>query len=329
MGHEESVGALGEEALVQRLARILGQAVPPVSVGIGDDCAVLRLAGRNTLLATDTMVEGTHFITEPGHVLTNLRAVGWRLGASNLSDIAAMGGSPIAGVISAALPEGWPVRAVDHLYEGLLRVAGQYGLSVCGGDTVRIDGPAAFTLAVLGEIDEEPVLRSGGRPGDLLAVTGTLGESSMCLDQVARQAAPEVSLLQKHLWPRPRLEWGQKLRGHASAMMDLSDGLATDLPRLARASRVGAVIHERELPVSDALVAACGERAAALRRGLVGGEDYELLVALPPGVNPPGVPLTVIGVLTAEPAHVEVITTDGARRPLGSIGGWQHFQGSA
>lgn len=323
-----SVGAMGEEALIERLARELGAVQPPVEVGVGDDCAVLRLGDRTLLFATDTMVEGTHFTTDPTNPLTDLVAVGWRLGASNLSDLAAMGGRPLAAVISTALPAEWPVTWVEQAYEGLRKVGDRHDLPICGGDVVRINGPAALTLAVLGEVDGEPVLRSGGRPGDLIAVTGDLGASRACLRGVHDGSESRVALLRRGLWPMPRLEWGQALRGSASAMMDLSDGLATDLPRLARASGVGVVVREANLPVSDALVTVCGSREAAQREALIGGEDYELLVTLPKGSPLPEVPLSVIGELTAAPSQMEFVGANGEHRPLSEAGGWSHF-GSA
>jgi thiamine-monophosphate kinase len=323
-----SIGELGEDALIRRLAGILGEPSEPVTRGIGDDCAVLTLGDRHLLYATDTMVEGTHFLTDPESPLTDLEAAGWRLGASNLSDLAAMGGAPLAGVISTALPPEWPVARVESVYGGLAAVAGRYGLALCGGDVVRTGGPAVLTLAVLGETTGSPALRSGARPGDLLAVTGSLGEAAAYIDAVQRGRDCPEALRQRALRPEPRLEWGQALRDHVTAMMDLSDGLATDLPRLAGASGVGVLVRESDLPVSDDLIHAIGSRSAAQRSALSGGEDYELLLTLPAASRQAArdaAPITIIGEVTDESAGLCVTTTDAEVRSLDAFGGWRHF----
>ncbi|MBD3175166.1 MAG: thiamine-phosphate kinase [Armatimonadia bacterium] len=323
-----SIGDLGEDALIRRLAGILGEPSEPVTRGIGDDCAVLRLGDRHLLYATDTMVEGTHFLTEPESPLTDLEAAGWRLGASNLSDIAAMGGAPMAGVISTALPPEWPVAHVESVYGGLTEVAGRYGLALCGGDVVRTRGPVVLSLAVLGESSGPPALRTGARPGDLLAVTGSLGEAAAYLDAVQHGHTCPEALRRRALRPRPRLEWGQALRGHVTAMMDLSDGLATDLPRLAGASGVGVLVRQSDLPVSDELVTAVGHRQEAQRAALSGGEEYELLVAIAPtqlDAAQEAAPITVIGEVTDGPSGVCVRTCEGEVRSLDAFGGWRHF----
>jgi len=254
--------------------------------GPGDDCAVIGHARSRTwrLLKTDCVVEGIHF--KAGE---NPRKVGWKALARPVSDIAAMAGRPLHALVTMAIsPEAEVERAVA-VYAGLRKCAAQYGIAIVGGETARSPGPMFISVTVSGEVERRRcVFRSGGRPGDLLFVTGRLGGS----------------LAGRHLIFQPRVAEARWLARHfpLKAMMDLSDGLGADLLRLARASGCGFLLDESALPLSAASTAA---------QALSDGEDYELLFALPPREaarlrtlwprNFPRLPLTEIGALTAPP----------------------------
>ena len=273
---------LPEDEAIAAVARALGGgAGPGVVVGTGDDAAVLD---GGYVVSTDMLVDGVHFDLRR----MAPRAVGLRAAAVNLSDLAAMGADPVCLVAAVAVPGDFD--GIEELAAGM---AG-HGVPVAGGDLVRSD-VVTVTLTAIGRA-ERAVLRSGGRAGDLLAVTGELGGQA-----VSGYTAPVV----------PRLAEGRALAGVATAMMDVSDGIATDVARLARASGTGAVVELERLPRA---AGATVEQAAA------GGDDYELLVALPAGVDAP-VPLTVVGRLTDGDA-VELVDAGGRPRALR---GWDHF----
>ena len=287
------VSDLGEEGLIRRIARTI-RTGPGVLRGIGDDCAVLKGPGRMLrLFASDMLVEGVHFTRKaPGS------QVGWKALAVNVSDVAAMGGLPRQAVVSIGLPRATPVSFVDGLYRGLRRCAGAYGVDLVGGDTAR--APAVVVdVAILGEVEKERVVyRSGARPGDTLLVTGRLGGS-------LRSG--------RHLRFRPRVKEARALTARAKlhAMMDLSDGLGSDLLKLCEASGVSAVLEKGRIPRNPG----CSPDQA-----LNDGEDFELLIA-------------------AAPAQAEKLLRSGLRCGLrrigavvpkrgrlpGSFGGFRHF----
>lgn len=279
-----SLEELGEFGLIGRLASILGPASGAVEVGIGDDCAVVRVGGERLLLAQDSMVEGVHFVAlgAVDHPLHDLHSVGWRLAVSNLSDVAAMGGDPVAATVSVAAPDGCPPDALEAIYAGLRAASEAFGLPVCGGDVVRTAGPLALSLAIVGRADGEPATRSGARPGDVLCVTGRIGAARTALAIAEAGGRPPEDLVRRHLHPTPRLAEGRILRERgATAMIDLSDGLWGDAGRLAEASGVGLRIDIDALPLSETTLSAWPDARTARREALRGGEDYELLVAVP------------------------------------------------
>jgi len=272
---------LPEDALVSAIARAVGPPSGGVALGIGDDGAVLD---DGTVASTDVLVEGVHFDL----ARMSPRDVGHRAAAANLSDLAAMGAWPVALLAAFGLPPGFEDAA--EIAAGM----SEHGVPIAGGDLSR--APVLIVSVTAIGRSERPVRRSGGRPGDVLVVTGELG------GQAAAGYAGRVT---------PRIEEGCALAAVATAMIDLSDGIATDAERLARASGTGAVVELERLPRAPG---ATVEQAAA------GGEDYELLAALPPGAEPP-VPVTVVGRLTAEP-DVLLLDATGAPRTLR---GWDHF----
>jgi thiamine-monophosphate kinase len=270
-----------EHDIVQRIAAVAGSG-DGVDVGIGDDAAVLE---GGLVVCADMLVEGVHF----DRSRLDAHAIGVRAAAANLSDLAAMGARPVCLLAALGLPPGF--AEAERLAAGLA----SFGVPLAGGDLSRA---AQLTVAVtaVGRC-ARPVLRSGARPGDLLVVTGTLGG----------QAASGYTLE-----PTPRLDEGARLAEVATAMIDISDGIAADAPRLAAASGCGAVIWLERLPRA---AGASVEQAAA------GGEDYELLAALPPHVSVPEW-TTVVGELRAGDG-VELLDAGGAPR---RFAGWDHFR---
>jgi len=296
----DSLARLGEEGLIQRL-RGLATRRPDVVQGIGDDCAVIREAdGSALLVTTDALVEGVHFRRD----WSPASAIGHKALAVNLSDVAAMGGQPVAAFLAFSAPADLPLEWVEAFLEGLEALARAAGVDLLGGDTTGSPGPLALCLTVLGRAPIENVkYRSGARPGDLVGVTGPLGDAARAVDLLGRGLSCPEPLRRRLEWPQPRLEAGLSLGAEprCSALMDLSDGLGTDLPRLARASGVGVQIDVERVPFSADLVAACGgDRAVALGWALRGGDDYELLATWTPGQEAASGPagLTVIGRVT-------------------------------
>ena len=302
----ETAASLGEDRLVALLTADLPQTDRTLT-GPGDDCAVLKGPGsRSTLLKTDCLVESIHFTRD-----ADAARVGWKALCRVISDMAAMGGSPQEMLVTVALPGGTPVRWVQRLYAGMARAARRYGAGIAGGETSSLpDGaPIVISVAGTGECRHRPVLRSTAKPGDVICVTGRLGGS----------------LAGWHLDFTPRVEAAAWLMEHARprAMMDLSDGLARDLPRMADASGCGFTLRLAAVPC-HARTAHLGSRRARLEAAVGDGEDYELLLTFPaaqwPGIQQkwrtafPRLPLTAIGTMEEDSAQ---------RTPL--QGGWVHF----
>ena len=303
----------GEDALVSALAQVL----PPARhtrVSIGDDAAAITLPDGNLLLVTtDLLMEDVHFRLCWG----DLPALGWKALAQNLSDIAAMGGTPTHAVIAIALPPHFTPAHTTALYQGIAELATATGTDIIGGDTNRSSGPLILTPTVLGQVSPGELLtRRGARPGDALLVTGTLGLAAAGLQVLdAGHPTPEAFSPAVHaqLRPQPRLRAARILAasGCVTAMMDLSDGIATDLHRLCASSGVGAVVRAERVPIDPVVIAVCrwlaerGVAADPLRLALAGGEDFELLLTAAPeaearlrtAVAP--LPLTCIGEMSA------------------------------
>jgi thiamine-monophosphate kinase len=330
-----------EDELVGTLRRILAEDAPGVVVGPGDDAALVQMGDRLLVLTSDLLVEGVHFSRET----VSARDLGYKALVVNVSDVAAMGGSPRYALVSLTIPpeveSGWVVE----LYGGLREAAAEYATSLVGGDTSRAD-QVVISVALAGEAAPgASVLRSGARPGDRIVVTGRLGASAGGL--LLSQAAPhEVSaalvsdwgreLLAAHFRPTARVGEGQTLAAQgATAMIDVSDGLTLDLSRLCRESGVGAALSLADVPWSPGLKALADVIAAdPLGLALQGGEDYELLATLPTGVVDAtatvlgdrfATALTDIGEIREGEALV-VVESDGSERPL-EPQGWDHFGG--
>jgi thiamine-monophosphate kinase len=271
-----------------------------VLLGVGDDAAVLATrAGRRLVVAIDTIVEGVHF---PRNI--DASAIGYRALAVNLSDIAAMGAEPSWMTLSLSLPEAsesW----IAGFASGLLELAEQHDVALVGGDTVR--GPLVATIQLAGWVEEDRWLtRSGAQAGDLLMVSGIPGEAAAGLHVIQQQMSltdASAQLQARFLRPRPRVALGRQLRTVATAAMDVSDGLLTDLQKLCAASQCGALLSIDALPSSLAMRELFDEDTT-IDYALAGGDDYELIFTLPPEKLPdllaqrdPAVPLTSIGVI--------------------------------
>jgi len=276
----------GEPALIAALNRLFGPPPLGVALGIGDDCAALAVAGPDYLLWTvDTLMEGVHFDL----AYFSLPQLGRKALAVNLSDIAAMGGEPLYTLLSLGWPRRRDVAGALALGEGLAQAAQEYGVAVIGGDTVASPAGVMVTLSLLGRVPRDEMLqRQGARVGERVYVTGVLGEAAAGLEILQRGLALEPdlhqALSQAHLDPRPQLQAGRVLAGQklATALIDLSDGVATDLGHLCRASRVGARVPAATVPVSPRVKAAAANLGVdPLDLALKGGEDYQLLFTSP------------------------------------------------
>jgi thiamine-monophosphate kinase len=328
-----------EDEMVEAIARVLSGDEPGVVVGIGDDAAVLEPGGGELVFTTDLLVEGIHF--ERGS--TSARDLGAKAVTVNVSDVAAMGASPRYATAAVAVPEDVEAAWVIELTGGMREACAEYALALVGGDTNRAE-LIVLSIAVVGEVAPgRAVTRSGARPGDRIVVTGSLGAAAGGL--AISKAPPEgAASALSEAWgrdlaaalarPVARVGEAQVLaRAGVTAMMDLSDGLTTDLARLCRASGVGARVELARIPVADAL-----ERGAdalgvkALELAISGGEDYELVATLPRDAVETaradlfeafGTKLSDVGEI-AEGSGVEAVRDDGSVSPL-EPAGWDHF----
>jgi len=323
----------GEDKLIQRIAKAAAvKSGRQLTLGIGDDAAlVIPRAGFQTILTCDWFLESSHFLRDKHPP----ESIGWKCLARAISDVAAMGGAPTHFLLSLAIPETHTGPWLDRFLRGLARAARRFHCQLAGGDTTRSD-KILINITVVGEIrDDRAVPRSGAKPGDLIYVSGRLGEAELGLRSFlqSRSASPRDSLsVRKHLYPEPRLALGQWLAGKrlATSMMDLSDGLSSDLPRLCAASRVGARIITSKLPK----VKFAGEKDPKdldlTEMALNGGDDYELLFTVRPSqarrfpANFQGVPLNCIGEITRRQRLL--LLEPGGREETLSAGGWDPFR---
>lgn len=332
---------LGEFGLIERLAgRLAASTVQPaagaVDLAIGDDAALLRLPPDTQLVTTiDALIEEVHFRRD----WSRPEDLGWKALAVNVSDLGAMGARPLAALISVALPSDLPVRWIDRLYQGLTECAQHYGCPLVGGDTVRAPKHIALSVTALGSVPVGTAARRGGaQVGDLLCVTGVLGDSGAGLELLQHSASRKkryAPLYQAHLRPQPPVAAGAVLAeaGLPTAMMDLSDGLGSDLRHLTRASGVGARVEAARLPLSEAARQAGKELGVdPIHWTLFGGEDYQLLFTVPagryaevaPALAPLGVTATPIGEITRR--GLKLVLPDGTVKDLRAEG-FHHFAG--
>ncbi|HEX8307667.1 MAG TPA: thiamine-phosphate kinase [Allosphingosinicella sp.] len=262
---------MDETAFIESLRAL---ATHPAARGLLDDAAVLDMGGRSLVLTHDMLVEGVHYLPDdpPGDVA-------WKLLAVNLSDLAAKGARPIGALLGYSLGE----QAWDEAFvAGLGAALEAFGLPLLGGDTVRGGGPRTLALTAVGEAQGRVPSRGGGRPGDQLWVSGTIGDAGAGLRGLRGEIARDPFLVERYRKPRPRLEAGQTLAPIVTAMMDVSDGLLIDSSRLAEAGRVAVEIELGSLPLSEALLVASGAGRDARLAAAAAGDDYELLFAAAP-----------------------------------------------
>jgi len=301
--------------------------------GIGDDAAIWRpRSGFETILTTDWFLEGTHFWRE----WHPPEAVGWKCLMRAASDIAAMGAVPCCFLCGLALPTRLSDKWLDQFLRGMRRASAKLHCPLAGGDTTHA-ARLLVNVTIVGEVPRgKALLRSGARPGDLLYVSGRLGEAELGLrmaKKLRRSGRHEhEELLKKHLFPQARIALGSWLRStaKASAAMDLSDGLCLDLHRLCAASGVGAVIHAEKLPTASSRFTEAFRKVQRAEAALYGGDDYELLFCVPRRLQSripdakTGVKLTQIGEITTS-RQVSLITNDGKREKL-QPSGWDPFR---
>ena len=317
-----------EDALVKEIARhFLPSRERRLRLGIGDDAALWEpRPGFASILTSDWFLEGSHFLREK-HLPDS---VGWKCLARAASDIAAMGGTPRCFLLNLALPAAATGKWLKSFLGGLRRAAKSLDCVLAGGDTTR-SKRILINVTVVGAVREgQEVLRSGARPGDLLYVSGTLGEAELGLQLLRKQRGkvnPRNAAMRKHLYPEPRVALGRWLaeRRLATAMMDVSDGLSSDLPRLCAASGVGALVDSGKLPMPRGI-----DRKSASQLALHGGDDYELIFSVS-ARRVPTLPanfrrlrITQIGEIMAG-GGVRIIGRDGKSKPLGAAG-WDPFR---
>jgi thiamine-monophosphate kinase len=309
---------LNELEVVRRISALLPPAPPEVLVPVGDDCAVFEIGDSTWVAASDMLTHGHHFKDWAAP-----ESVGYKAVAVNVSDVSAMGGTPRFVLTSGGAPD--PETAL-RCFEGVAEACEEFGVYPLGGDTTRADA-LTVDVAILGELATRPVLRSGAKPGDLLAVTGELGAGAAGLLILEQNIPGYERLVRRYLRPEPRLEAGRVAANLcANAMMDLSDGLASDLRRVCDRSGVGSSVDLDLLPVQDdtrELARSLGHDPAVL--AATGGEDYELLISAPGRIldalaESIGTPLTVIGEVTQE----NVAFRRGDEIVEG-LSGWDHF----
>ncbi len=316
----------GEFAFIERLLKPLARGAP-AALGLADDAAVLRpLEGHDLVVAKDGIVEGVHFLPEcpPESVAHKLLGV-------NVSDLAAMGAAPLAYLTFIARPPRIDQAWFERFAAGLGAAQGALGLALIGGDTTSTPGPLTLSCTGIGTVPTGTELRrEGARPGDVVCVSGTLGDAALGLRILRGLAVDEddaLFLVDRYRRPQPRAALGQGLRGVASAMLDVSDGLLADLGHILKASAVGARIEATCLPLSAASRRQPGARDCALG----GGDDYELLFTVSPfafdaarsAARRSATPITPIGTITVEP---DLVVVDEVGRQIApNHVGWRHF----
>ncbi|MFG1419140.1 thiamine-phosphate kinase [Xanthobacter sp. V0B-10] len=325
----------GEDRFIARFFAPVASA--PEALGLRDDAALLSPpAGGDLVLTKDAIVAGVHFFPDdpPASIARKLLRV-------NLSDLAAKGATPLGALLAMAVPRDIPDVWMEAFATALGADSTAYGCPLLGGDTVVTPGPVTLTLTALGTVPKGAfVPRTGGRPGQAILVSGTIGDAALGLRlrQAPEQAAftglsgeQRAHLLDRYLVPQPRLALAPALRAHAAAAMDVSDGLVGDLAKMLAASGCGGRIEAHRVPLSAAAAAAVGHDKALRAAALTGGDDYEILALVPHGevhafvhaAAEAGVPVALIGETRAEEG-LDVLDASGHPLDLGP-GSYSHF----
>lgn len=330
--HAMKLSTLGEFGLIEKIRRV-APGGPGVLLGIGDDAAWVKAKTPSFLITSDLLIEKIHFDFK----WTSPYALGYKSLAVNLSDIAAMGGTPAYLILSVGIPSEFDAQVVEEFYRGVRSLALISGVALVGGDTSAAES-FFVSVALVGHAPHRPIGRSGAKAGDDVYVTGTLGDSALALSLLrhrpreTKQRAASY-LLSRHHFPTPRIKAGTLLAREklARAMIDVSDGLLQDLGQLCKASKVGAVLWEDELPLSRAYRSFAGGKST--RCALSGGEDYELLFTarrrdrsrLEKLRHRLDVPISRIGRCVSAREGITVLNSDGKRRSIG-VKGHDHFK---
>jgi thiamine-monophosphate kinase len=335
-----AVSGVGEFTLIDRIRKIIPETDnPDVLLGMGDDCAVVRINDQKVLLLTcDIQVEDRHFRRE----FISAYQLGRRAIAVNLSDIASMGGQPTYALVSLSLPRDLSVNDYDSLFRGMQDELDPYGAIIVGGNLAQTEGRLIIDITLLGEATLNRYLtRRGARAGDKIFITGQAGSSGAGLFILQKYGknfpAKYKDLVESHLNPKPRVEIGQAIArlGLASAMIDVSDGIASDLYHICHMSRTGAEISQEKLPFLPILNDVVRETGNTLMDLVLhSGEDYELLFTAGPDQQeqiqrkisePFSIPVTEIGEIVSDAEVYSVITPDKQRQVL-EPRGWDHFR---
>jgi thiamine-monophosphate kinase len=315
-----TIQSIGEQGLLQIVQRFC-----PADV-VGDDAAVLSIAPHESLVVTtDLFIDHVHFSdrTTPPH------AVGWRAIAANLSDLAAMGATPIGVTVGLGLPATTAVDWVESVYQGMRDCLIEFGGTIVGGDLVRAP-VRTIAITAFGQVEPGKVMRrSGAQVGDVIVVTGDHGSARAGLELLLnpelgrhdhRSDHEHEQLIKAHQYPVPRVAIGQQVKHFATACMDSSDGLADAIWQICRASQVGAILDQALLPIAPALPLMFPDRA--IDWSLYGGEDFELVLCLPVAAVPDG--CTIVGRIVASPL-VQLVDAMGNAKTLSGDRGFQHF----
>ena len=325
------VARAGEEALI---ARYFAPLSGPGADGLRDDAASLTPSpGHDLVVTTDAVVAGVHYFPDDPPGAIAIKALG-----VNLSDLAAKGAAPLGFLLTLALPDDWPEAWLAAFAEGLGATSREHGCPLLGGDTVRSGGPALIGVTAFGEVPTGTIVRrQAARAGDRLCVSGTIGDAALGLalrlaPDAGLDAAHGAALRDRYLHPRPRLALAPVLRAHARAAMDVSDGLVGDLTKMLAGTGLTARIETARVPLSAAARSAIARDPARLATALTGGDDYEVLCAVPPEALPSfvaeaeraGVPVVEIG--TVESGETPPQVVDAAGEPMVfAAGSFSHF----
>ena len=331
---------IGEFGFIESIKKECITSLKDVIKGIGDDCAVFGpYSGRVFLFTTDMLVEDTHFLK--GNITPY--QLGWKTIAVNLSDIAAMGGRPLFLLISLAIPAEMNVELIQDFYKGMKDICEHYEVNILGGDTVASPDKLVISVSLIGDAKENEVLyRSGARPGDSIYVTGNIGDSSAGLKILKNEISPPKSIashfIKIHNEPKPLIKTGRIIAASqlASAMIDLSDGLLSDLGHICKESGVGAMLFKKKIPISSELkLLASRVKFNPIDLAFSGGEDYLLLLTVPKAKikdfeilykDKGSSPLYLIGEIREEKG-VRMVNDDGSIEEI-SIRGFNHFSPS-
>lgn len=345
MPQQTRISKIGEFGLIEKIREIVGIGIDDNLIkGISDDTAVYKASpGKLQLLTTDAMVEGVHFDL----TFTSMQHLGWKAMVSNISDIAAMGGVPRYAVVTLCLPQKISVEMVEDLYRGAVQACKKYSCLVVGGDTTAATGNTVISISLTGEVEPEKIVyRRGATVGDLICVTGHLGASQAGLKILLSEKNKFVNdtknfksnieqyktVLEKYLMPKPRLDISKILTQNikVNSMIDISDGLASEVHHLCNNSVVGADIWEHNIPVdSNSQRVAAKFSENIIDYALYGGEDYELLFTLTDSefekLEKLTSDVTILGRIVEQSKGINIICENGERKMLGAVG-WDHFK---